>query len=151
MQKKVKIKVREIKSKIKIREIKQEEKETLEEQVRNIPSIIHSSGEIIVPTLKMEHLPAQPAIRQEAQQAQIQEQGIVSYETRRADTSLERKYTSSERTIPILKRESQISSIRPASPLQQPQKEELETDKKYELIESHEKAKPKHKYPWEAR
>jgi len=151
MQKKPKIKVKEIKSKIEIQEIRKEKEETLEEQIENAPSRIRSSGEIIVPTLKMGHVPALTAVQQEVQQVRRQEQGAVSYETRIADIeNLERKYGSSERTIPVLKRESPINSIKPILPLQQPAREELGTEKKYELTEPHEKPRPKHKYPWEA-
>ncbi|MCX8158865.1 MAG: hypothetical protein N3D20_01065 [Candidatus Pacearchaeota archaeon] len=151
MQKKVKIKVKEIKSKIKIKEIKQEKEETLEEQLENIPSRIHLPHNTNVPVLEMEHF--QPAKTEtQLQKSQKQEQEIISYETRKTSPLItERRNESSERIAPILKKESQFFAQTSSQPLLQEKRilgEEI-SERKYELEEK-EKPKTKHKYPWEA-
>ncbi|MEM4248301.1 MAG: hypothetical protein QXH80_03455 [Candidatus Nanoarchaeia archaeon] len=148
MVKKAKLKVKVIKQKIKIKEIKPEKEENIEDIVEDTPSRIHSPHDINVPVLEMEHV---PQLRKELPQSNLPkqpEQGIVTYETRKIDIeNIEKRYVS-ERTAPVLRKESELNFAKPMPILQQGiGREEPEIKEKYELAKPREKPKPK--YPWE--
>ena len=158
-----KIKVKEIKSMLKVKEIKEgeteeEQEETLESQLENVPSRVRVSSQVTAPTLEIQHVPqAQPQVQ--APVRREEETEVITYETRRTDEEAQRlrRYTAQTtqtetRTAPVLTRETPIMDNRQIALQQQhigenPLQEDI--SRKYDVEK--EKAREKRpKYPWEA-